>query len=125
MIEVVAALIWRDGKFMICQRPANKKRALLWEFVGGKVERGETGEQALIRECQEELALKVSPRGVFMEVTHVYPDVTVHLTLYNATAEGEPVKLEHNDIKWITPSQIDDYEFCPADRDILERIKKL
>lgn len=125
MIEVVAALIWRDGKFMICQRPANKKRALLWEFVGGKVEPGETGEQALIRECQEELALKVSPRGVFMEVTHVYPDVTVHLTLYNATAEGEPVKLEHNDIKWITPSQIDDYEFCPADRDILERLKKL
>ena len=125
MIEVVAALIWREGKFLICQRPANKKRALLWEFVGGKVEQGETKEQALIRECIEELALKVVPKDVFMEVTHVYPDVTVHLTLYNATAEGEPQRLEHNDIKWIAPSQIDDYEFCPADVDILQKIKEI
>ena len=125
MIEVVAALIWREGKFLICQRPANKKRALLWEFVGGKVEQGETKEQALIRECIEELALKVVPMDVFMEVTHVYPDVTVHLTLYNATAEGEPQRLEHNDIKWITASQIDDYEFCPADVDILQKIKEI
>ena len=125
MIEVVAALIWREGKFLICQRPANKKRALLWEFVGGKVEQGETKRQALIRECFEELALPVEPKDVFMEVTHVYPDVTVHLTLYNATAEGEPQKLEHNDIKWIAPSQIDDYEFCPADKDILEKLKKM
>ena len=125
MIEVVAALIWREGKFMICQRPANKKRALLWEFVGGKVEQGETKEQALIRECVEELALKVVPNDVFMEVTHVYPDVTVHLTLYNATADGEPQRLEHNDIKWITASQIDDYEFCPADVDILKKLKEI
>ena len=125
MIEVVAALIWRDGKFLICQRPANKKRALLWEFVGGKVESGETKEQALIRECLEELALPIAPADVFMEVTHVYPDVTVHLTLFNATAEGEPHKLEHNDIKWIAPSQIDDYQFCPADKDILQKIKEI
>ena len=123
-LEVVAALIWREDKFMICQRPANKKRALLWEFVGGKVEAGETREQALIRECQEELALDVTPTDVYMEVTHVYPDVTVHLTLFNATAVGEPQKLEHNDIKLITPSQIDEYEFCPADVDILARLKK-
>ena len=125
MIEVVAALIWRDGKFLICQRPENKKRALLWEFVGGKVEAGETKEQALVRECQEELALDVTPTDVYMEVTHVYPDVTVHLTLFNATANGEPSKLEHNDIKWITTSQIDDYEFCPADVDILQKLKGL
>ena len=122
-LEVVAALIWREGQFMICQRPANKKRALLWEFVGGKVEKGETREQALVRECREELALPVTPIDVYMEVTHDYPDVIVHLTLFNAVAEGEPQMLEHNDIKWITPSQIDDYEFCPADKDILERLK--
>ena len=123
MIEVVAALIWRDGKFLICQRPESKKRALLWEFVGGKVEVGETKEQALIRECQEELALEVVPSDVFMEVTHTYPDVTVHLTLFNATAVGEPQRLEHNDIKWITVSEIDGYEFCPADEDILQKLK--
>ena len=122
--EVVAALIWKGDKFMICQRPAHKARGLLWEFVGGKVEPGETKEQALIRECQEELAVTLSVGDVFMDVVHEYPDLTVHLTLFNATiADGEPLKLEHNDIQWITPSEIPNYEFCPADEEILERIK--
>ena len=121
--EVVAALIWQGDKFMICQRPAHKARGLLWEFVGGKVEPGETKEQALIRECQEELAVTLSVGDTFMDVIHEYPDLTVHLTLFNATiAEGEPVMLEHNDIRWITPSEIPNYDFCPADVEILERI---
>ena len=121
--EVVAALIWDRDKFMICQRPARKARGLLWEFVGGKVETGETKEQALIRECREELAVTLSVGDVFMEVVHEYPDITVRLTLFNATiAEGEPQKLEHNDIKWITPSEIPNYEFCPADEEILEKL---
>ena len=121
--EVVAALIWQDNKFMICQRPAHKARGLLWEFVGDKVEPGETKEQALIRECQEELAVALSVGDVFMDVTHEYPDLTVHLTLFNATiAEGEPQKLEHNDIQWITASEIPKYEFCPADEEILKKI---
>ncbi len=121
--EVVAALIWQSDKFMICQRPAHKARGLLWEFVGGKVEQGETKEQALIRECQEELAVTLNVEDVFMDVTHEYPDLTVHLTLFNATiAEGEPQKLEHNDIQWIATSEISNYEFCPADEEILARI---
>ena len=125
MVEVVAALIWDKEKFMICQRPANKARALLWEFVGGKVEQGETKEQALIRECQEELAVTLSVDDVFMDVVHEYPDIIVHLTLFNATiAEGVPQKLEHNDIKWIKISEIDNYDFCPADTEILERLIK-
>ena len=123
MIEVVAALIWDKDKFMICQRPAHKARGLLWEFVGGKVEPRETKEQALIRECQEELAVTLSVGNVFMDVVHEYPDLTVHLTLFNATiAEGVPQMLEHNDIKWITPSEIPNYEFCPADEEILAKI---
>jgi 8-oxo-dGTP diphosphatase len=121
---VVAALIWRGNKFMICQRPANKARALLWEFVGGKVELGETKEQALIRECQEELNILLSVGDVFMDVVHEYPDLIVHLTLFNATIlEGVPQMLEHNDIRWITPSEIPNYEFCPADEEIIIRIK--
>ena len=92
--EVVAALIWEDGKFMICQRPAHKARGLLWEFVGGRVESGETKEQALIRECTEELDVLISVGDVFMDVLHEYPDLTVHLTLFNASiAEGVPKKL--------------------------------
>ena len=123
MVEVVAALIWRGDKFMICQRPVHKARGLLWECVGGKVEPGEPKEQALIRECQEELAVTLAVGDVFMDVTHEYPDLTVHLTLFNATiAEGEPQKLEHNDIRWITSSEIPDYEFCPADEEILKKI---
>jgi 8-oxo-dGTP diphosphatase len=121
--EVVAALIWKNNRFMICQRPAHKARGLLWEFVGGKVEPGETKEQALIRECREELAVTLLVCDVFMEVVHKYPDLMVHLTLFNATiAEGEPQMLEHNDIHWITPSEIPNYEFCPADEEILARI---
>lgn len=123
MTEVVAALIWAGNRFMICQRPSHKARGLLWEFVGGKVELGETKKQALVRECREELAVEVSVGDVFMDVVHEYPDLTVHLTLFNATiAEGEPQKIEHNDIKWIAPSEIADYEFCPADEDILKEI---
>ena len=124
--KVVAALIWSNDKFMICQRPAHKARALLWEFVGGKVEPGETKEQALIRECQEELAVTLSVGDAFMEVVHEYPDITVRLTLFNATiAEGVPQKLEHNDIRWITPSEIPQYDFCPADVEILAKIQAL
>ena len=125
MTEVVAALIWEGEKFMICQRPAHKARGLLWEFVGGKVETGETKEQALIRECREELAVTVAPRDVFMDVVHEYPDLTVHLTLFNASiAEGVPQMLEHNDIQWITVGEIDNYAFCPADETILARLKE-
>ena len=125
MIEVVAALIWQNDKFMICQRPAHKARGLLQEFVGGKVELGETKERALIRECKEELDVLLSVGDVFMDVVHEYPDLTVHLTLFNATiAEGKPQKLEHNDIQWIAPSEIASYEFCLADEEILHKIKE-
>lgn len=125
MTEVVAALIWDGKKFMICQRPEYKARGLMWEFVGGKVEPGETKEQALVRECREELDITVSVGEVFMEVVHEYPDLTVHLTLFHAAiAEGVPKKLEHNDIRWITADEIPDYAFCPADEVILKKLQQ-
>ncbi len=124
MTEVVAALIWNKDQFLICQRPANKARGLLWEFVGGKVEPLETRQQALVRECKEELDITISVGDVFMDVTHQYPDITVHLTLFHAQiADGTPKLLEHNDIKWIAVSEIDGYNFCPADVEILKRLK--
>lgn len=124
--EVVAALIWEGDRFMICQRPPHKARGLLWEFVGGKVEPGETKETALIRECREELAVTVEPGEVFMDVTHVYPDLTVHLTLFNAAIrQGTPQRLEHRDIRWITVDEIGQYNFCPADETILARLRQL
>lgn len=126
MIDVVAALIWQGDRFLACQRPAHKARGLLWEFVGGKVEPGETRQQALIRECKEELDVLISVGEIFMEVDHVYPDLTVHLTLFHAAiAEGTPQKLEHHDIRWITVQEIDQYPFCPADEEILARLKRI
>ena len=111
---------------MICQRPAHKARGLLWEFVGGKVEPGDTKAQALVRECKEELAVALSVEEVFMDVVHEYPDLTVHLTLFNATiAEGIPQRLEHHDIRLIAPGEIPEYEFCPADEEILAKIQKV
>ena len=126
MTEVVAALIWDNDKFLICQRPVTKSCALLWEFAGGKVEKGETKKQALKRECMEELRIDVEPGEIFTEVIHEYPDITVHLTLFNVViSKGVPQKLEHNDIKWISPSEIPDYNFCPADVEILEKLTQL
>ena len=123
MTEVVAALIWENGKFLICQRPAHKARGLMWEFVGGKVEEGESKEQALIRECKEELDIKISVGERFAEVTHVYSDITVHLTLFNASIEsGVPRLIEHNAIRWIRAEEIPEYEFCPADKVFLDLI---
>lgn len=121
--QVVAALIWDGDRFMICQRPAHKARGLLWEFVGGKVEPGETKQAALIRECREELGVTVEVGQVFMEVTHTYPDLTVALTLFHATiTQGVPQKIEHNDIRWITREEIPQFAFCPADVEILKAI---
>ena len=123
MTEVVAALIWNNGRFLACQRPANKARALLWEFVGGKVEPGESREEALIRECAEELGVTVKPLDIFMEVVHEYPDLTVHLILYNAIITDGIIQLfEHNDARWLTVEEIPLYSFCPADKDILVRL---
>ncbi|MBO5218545.1 MAG: (deoxy)nucleoside triphosphate pyrophosphohydrolase [Clostridia bacterium] len=125
MTEVVAALIWDGGRFMICRRPAHKARGLLWEFVGGKVEPGETKAAALIRECREELDITPEVGDVFMDVVHEYPDLTVHLTLFEAKiAAGEPRLLEHSALAWITPDEIGQYEFCPADVEILAKIRE-
>lgn len=124
-VDVAAALIWEKDKFLICQRPATKARGLLWEFAGGKVEPGETLPNALIRECQEELAITVDVGNPFMQVVHEYPDILIRLSLFHCTIpQGFPKALEHNEIRWIHPTEIDQYEFCPADADIIKEIKR-
>ena len=123
MIEVVAALVKRDGRFMICQRPENKSRPLLWEFPGGKVEAGETKEAALARECREELAIELEVGKMFADSTFVYPDISVHLSLFEARiVRGVPKLLEHKDIRWITPEEAHLFEFSPADVPFVEKL---
>lgn len=125
MVEVVAALIRQSDKLLICKRPPEKSRGLLWEFVGGKVEKGENKEDALIRECREELDITIKVNDVFCEVIHNYPDIDIHLTLFNAEIiKGEPKLLEHAELKWITKNDIPNFDFCPADREILEILQK-
>ena len=125
-IEVVAALIWQGNRFLACQRPPEKARGMLWEFVGGKVECGESGPEALVRECREELDVTLEVREAFMDVTHAYPDLTVHLTLYEAEiVQGEPKKLEHHDIRWVTVREMDELEFCPADQVFLDTVRNV
>lgn len=125
MVDVVAALI-RDGeRFLICKRPAHKARALMWEFPGGKVEAGESPRDALIRECMEELDVTLDVGELYMQVTHEYPDIQIRLSLYEAViASGELCSKEHEALCWILPREIPDYEFCPADVDIIQRIRR-
>ena len=125
-IEVVAALIWDKGRFLACQRPESKARGGLWEFVGGKVEPGETKRQALIRECREELDVTIAAGEVFLELTHSYPDLTIHLTVFHASiAEGTPRLLEHQAMRWVTAKEAETMPFCPADQEIIERLKRI
>ena len=124
-VRVAAALILRGGRFLICRRPAHKARGGLWEFAGGKVEPGESAAEALVRECREELDIEVVPGPVYMELTHAYPDLTVELILLRVDEfRGEPRLLEHSELRWIRTEEIGDYDFCPADREILERLTR-
>ena len=124
-VDVVAALIEDGGRFLIGLRPAHKARGLLWEFVGGKVESGESPQQALVRECMEELGVSVEPQSLFMRVMHTYPDITVCLSVFRARIIcGTPRPIEHKEIRWITPFSIPDYAFCPADTAILNKIRE-
>lgn len=126
MTQVVAALIVQGDRFLICQRPAGKAQGLLWEFAGGKVEPGELPEQALVRECREELGVTVRVGAPFAELTHAYPERTIHLTLFYATiVSGVLQNLEHPQLRWITAEQIPQFSFCPADAQILHRLQSI
>lgn len=120
MIEVTAAIICKDSRFLICQRPKGKSCELLWEFPGGKIEPSETGEQCIVREIQEELGVTLRVLRKFTDVVYEYPDRTVHLHFYITEIEsGELVRKEHNAFAWITQKNIPNYQFCPADAKML------
>ena len=122
-IEVVAAIIEKDGKILICRRAENKTRALKWEFPGGKIEPGETPEQAVLRECREELDVDLCVKGKFMRVLHSYPDIEIQLTVFRTAIIGsDPRCIEHKEIRFVYPSELADFELCPADITVAEKI---
>lgn len=122
-IEVVAAIIEKDGKILICRRAENKTRALKWEFPGGKIEPGETPEQAVLRECREELDVDLCVKGEFMRVLHSYPDIEIQLTVFRTAIIGsDPRCIEHKELRFVHPSELADFELCPADITVAEKI---
>lgn len=124
MIEVVAALIREKDNVLICQRSAEKTRPLHWEFVGGKVDLGESHREALIRECKEELGVDICVGKKVVDVSYDYPDISIHLHLYSSQiVSGDLQAVEHNDIKWVRADEIHEYDFCPADTLILNDVR--
>lgn len=126
MIEVTAAVIRENGKFLICQRAKGKNCELLWEFPGGKIEPGETAEQCIVRECQEELGVTLNVEQELTDVVYTYPDRTVHLHFFlTQVIGGQLQRKEHNAFAWITPDEIPQYEFCSADAEMLQKCNNL
>lgn len=121
VIEVVGGIIRRGGKFLLGRRPVGKSQGGHWEFIGGKIEPGETPCEALARECREEIALEIVSAHVRTSVTHAYPDRTIHLTLIDCEPAlgAEPTALEHEALGWYTPAEMSTLDFCPADAELL------
>jgi 8-oxo-dGTP diphosphatase len=126
MINVSAAVIVQENKILICQRPEGKNCALLWEFPGGKIEAGETAEVCVIRECQEELGIEIEVQKSLGDISYKYPDVTVHIQFFICKIiDGEIKKKEHKDIKWILIKDLSQYDFCPADKEIIKSLENI
>ncbi len=124
IVNVAAAIVIEDGRVFATQRGYGPWKDW-WEFPGGKVEAGETHARALRREIKEELDAEISVGSLFCRLTHEYPDLTVDLYVYEAVLESEGIRLmEHNAAEWITPGEIDNYSFCPADETVLDKIKQ-
>ena len=125
MTEVSAGII-RDrlGRVLICRRKEGSN-AHLWEFPGGKREPRESLEDCLVRECREELGVQVKPLRVREQLTHIYPEITVRLTFFDAELTGgEPETRVHTALVWALPEEWDRYPVCPADRPLLERLRE-
>ncbi len=120
-VEVSAALIFRGGKILITQRHAGAHLGGLWEFPGGKREPDETFERCLVRELREELGVESTVGELFEEVTHAYPEKTVHLKFFICRLEGgEPQPLGCAAVKWVGKAELDNHDFPAADARLLD-----
>ena len=126
IIDVVGAIIKDGDRYLVGQRPANKAQGGMWEFMGGKIEPGETPEQALARECREELALEIENEQIIDSVIHEYPEKTIRLTLIACSPKSGSVSkaLEHQQIRWVTRAEMDSLEFAPADSELIRRLSQ-
>lgn len=125
-VNVVAALIWQGDKFLACRRPTWKQHGGKWEFVGGKIEKGETKEDALVRECREELAISVRPIAEFLWLEYEYPEMFVEMTVFlTEIVSGEPKRLDHDELRWVGVEEMAELDFSDADQLILKKIREI
>jgi len=124
IIEVVGAIIKDGDRYLVGQRAAHKTQGGLWEFMGGKIEPGETPEQALARECREELDLEIENERIVESVVHEYPEKTIRLTLISCTPKpgSVPRAIEHQSIRWVTSEAMRGMDFAPADKELIQRL---
>jgi 8-oxo-dGTP diphosphatase len=124
IIEVVAAVIEREGRILIARRPAALHLGGLWEFPGGKRQPGETPEAALVREIREELDAAVTVGELLDDVEWTYPEKTVRLLFFRCALDDEPRAAEGQEIAWVAPADLDRYEFPPADGGLVARLRR-
>ena len=123
-IDVVAAIIRKDGEILITQRLDNVHLARFWEFPGGKVEFGESFEVALQREIQEELGIKIRVNDEFLTIDYDYPTKSVRLHFFNCTVlQGDPRPIDVADLRWVNPDDIGNYQFPPADAELITKLR--
>lgn len=128
MIEISMAIVAHNNKILIAQRKKGKFPELLWEFPGGKLEKGESLQECVVREFKEEMEKEIIVHDHFMSHIHTYPEKgDFHLHAFWASCETEqlPALYEHNDAKWISLNELDNYEFCPADEPFIKALKKI
>ena len=124
MIKVVAAVIEKNGKFLLCKRGTGGNCPFLWEFPGGKIEEGETPFDAIIREIREELSVEIEPEEIFLEYPFSYPDKEIYFYFIRAKIISEDIKPTfHVDTKWLSPMELDTLEYCPADLSTVKKLK--
>lgn len=127
MKEIAAAVIRRDGRLLLCRRAERPgdSCAGLWEFPGRQAGAGGKPRGLSRPECREELGVQVKPLRVREQLTHIYPEITVRLTFFDAELTGgEPETRVHTALVWALPEEWDRYPVCPADRPLLERLRE-
>ena len=125
IIDVAAALVFREGKVLITQRHADAHLGGLWEFPGGKREPSEAFEACLQRELREELGIEVAVGELVESLTHAYPKKTVHLKFYRCQwTKNEPQPLDCSAFKWVAVGELKDYAFPAADARLLEKLRQ-
>ncbi len=124
MVKVSAAIIEEGGRFLVCRRGPGGNCAHLWEFPGGKLEEGEGAFEAAARECFEELGIDIVPIEVVSEYSFSYPDRDIYFYFIKAYRSNGEISLNvHEDARWLYPDEMAVEKFCPADREIIRKLK--